>query len=154
MGNIHCLRGVSTYMGYLEEAGQPPISDENVLFFWIYALLSRNFVVEIYAIFSQIFWDWKSESANSLAFRMFAHFIFFPNTILFCTIPHYAALQNTILHQVMWLLHHLCYIPLKSVQTCLFNWTKILPFKFWFKLSGWIRIFHIVLGGFRISVGL
>ena len=40
--------------------------------FMIYALLSRFFFVAIYALFPQIFWDWKSESADFYTFRMYA----------------------------------------------------------------------------------
>ena len=43
-------------------------------FLLIYALLSRNFYVEIYALFPQIFCDWKADSANFSAFRMYAPF--------------------------------------------------------------------------------
>ena len=40
--------------------------------FWlIKALLSQNVVVAIYALFPQIFWDWKVESADFFAFRMY-----------------------------------------------------------------------------------
>ena len=42
-------------------------------FLLIYALLSRNFYVEIYALFPQIFCDWKADSANFCAFRMYDH---------------------------------------------------------------------------------
>ena len=38
----------------------------------IYAHVSQNFVVAIYALFPQIFWDWKVESADFFAFRMYA----------------------------------------------------------------------------------
>ena len=38
----------------------------------IYALLSRNFVVEIYALFPQNVLDWGAESANFFAFWMYA----------------------------------------------------------------------------------
>ena len=37
----------------------------------IYAHLSQNFVVAIYALFPQIFWDWKVESADFFTFRMY-----------------------------------------------------------------------------------
>ena len=41
--------------------------------FWLnYALLSQNVVVAIYAIFPQIFWDWKVKSADFYTFRMYA----------------------------------------------------------------------------------
>ena len=30
----------------------------------IYAPLLQNIVVKIYALFPQMFWDWKAESAN------------------------------------------------------------------------------------------
>ena len=40
--------------------------------FWlIYARLSQNVVVAIYALFPQISWDWKVESADFFAFRMY-----------------------------------------------------------------------------------
>ena len=38
----------------------------------IYALLSRNFVVEIYALFPQNILDWGADSANFFAFWMYA----------------------------------------------------------------------------------
>ena len=42
--------------------------------FWlIYALLPQNFVVAIYALFQQIFWDWKVESADFFTFRMYEY---------------------------------------------------------------------------------
>ena len=37
----------------------------------IYALLSRNFAVRIYALFPQIFGNWKVESADFFSFRMY-----------------------------------------------------------------------------------
>ena len=37
----------------------------------IYALLSQDFDVEIYALFPQNFCDWKADSANFFAFRMY-----------------------------------------------------------------------------------
>ena len=40
-------------------------------FLTIYALLSRGFDVEIHALFPQIFCDWKADSANFFAFRMY-----------------------------------------------------------------------------------
>ena len=40
--------------------------------FWlIYALMSQNVVVAIYALFPQFFWDWKKESAGLFTFRMY-----------------------------------------------------------------------------------
>ena len=49
------------------------LSNHTFLDFWlIYALLSQNFVVAIYALFPQIFLDWKAESADFFAFRMYA----------------------------------------------------------------------------------
>ena len=41
-------------------------------FLLIYVILSRNFYVEIYALFLQIFCDWKADSANFYTFRMYA----------------------------------------------------------------------------------
>ena len=38
----------------------------------IYALLSQNFVVEIYALFPQNILDWGADSANFFAFWMYA----------------------------------------------------------------------------------
>ena len=38
----------------------------------IYALLSQNFVVRIYALFLQIFLDWKVKSADIFTFWMYA----------------------------------------------------------------------------------
>ena len=38
----------------------------------IYALLSQNFIVAIYALFPQIIWGWKVESADVYVFRMYA----------------------------------------------------------------------------------
>ena len=38
----------------------------------IYALLSQNFIVAIYALFPQIIWGWKVESADFCIFRMYA----------------------------------------------------------------------------------
>ena len=68
-------------------AKKPKISDYHVLgvrsfyillsngafldFLLIYALLSQKFYVEIYALFPQIFCDWKADSANFFAFRMY-----------------------------------------------------------------------------------
>ena len=43
-----------------------------LVIFMIYALLSRNFAVRIYALFPQIFGDWKVESADFFTFRMYA----------------------------------------------------------------------------------
>ena len=40
-------------------------------FLLIYALLWRNFIVAIYALFPQIFWDWKGLSADFYIFRMY-----------------------------------------------------------------------------------
>ena len=42
----------------------------------IYALLSRNFVVEIYALFPQNILDWGADSANFFAFWMYAFIVF------------------------------------------------------------------------------
>ena len=42
-----------------------------LVIFMIYALLSRNFAVRIYALFPQIFGDWKVESADFFTFRMY-----------------------------------------------------------------------------------
>jgi len=42
-------------------------------FLMIYAPLSRDFDVKIYALFPQIFCDWKADSANFIAFRMCAY---------------------------------------------------------------------------------
>ena len=39
--------------------------------FMIYSLLSRNFAVRIYALFPQIFLDWKAKSADFYTFRMY-----------------------------------------------------------------------------------
>ena len=39
----------------------------------IYALLTRNFVVRIYAIFPQIFLDWKAKSSDIFTFWMYGH---------------------------------------------------------------------------------
>ena len=39
----------------------------------IYALLTRNFVVRIYALFPQICMDWKTKSAESFTFWMYAY---------------------------------------------------------------------------------
>ena len=38
----------------------------------IYALLTWNFVVRIYALFPQIFLDWKVKSADFFTYRMYA----------------------------------------------------------------------------------
>ena len=43
-----------------------------LVIFIIYALLSRNFVVAIYALFPQNFGDWKSGFADWVTFRMYA----------------------------------------------------------------------------------
>ena len=40
-------------------------------FLLIYALLKQNLYVEIYALFPQNFCDWKADSANYFAFRMY-----------------------------------------------------------------------------------
>ena len=45
----------------------------------IYALLTRNFVVRIYALFPQIFLDWKAKSADIFTFWMYVSTI---NTIV------------------------------------------------------------------------
>ena len=37
----------------------------------IYAPLSQNIVVKIYALFPQMFWDWKVDSAAFFTFRMY-----------------------------------------------------------------------------------
>ena len=42
-----------------------------LVIFMIYALLSRNFDVRIYALFPQIFGNWKVESADFFTFRMY-----------------------------------------------------------------------------------
>ena len=43
-----------------------------ILIFMIYALLLRNFDVRIYALFPQIFGNWKVYSADFFTFRMYA----------------------------------------------------------------------------------
>ena len=43
-----------------------------LVIFMIYALLSRNFDVRIYALFPQIFENWKVDSADFFTFRMYA----------------------------------------------------------------------------------
>ena len=43
-----------------------------LVIFMIYALLSRNFDVRIYALFPQIFGNWKVDSADFFTFRMYA----------------------------------------------------------------------------------
>ena len=43
-----------------------------LVIFMIYALLSRNFDVRIYALFPQIFGNWKVGSADFFTFRMYA----------------------------------------------------------------------------------
>ena len=42
-----------------------------LMIFIIYALLSQNFAVRIYALFRQIFGNWKVESADFFTFRMY-----------------------------------------------------------------------------------
>ena len=42
-----------------------------LVIFMIYALLSRNFDVGIYALFPQIFGNWKVDSADFFTFRMY-----------------------------------------------------------------------------------
>ena len=42
-----------------------------LVIFMIYALLSRNFDVRIYALFPQIFGNWKVDSADFFTFRMY-----------------------------------------------------------------------------------
>ena len=42
-----------------------------LVIFMIYALLSRNFDVRIYALFPQIFGNWKVDSADLFTFRMY-----------------------------------------------------------------------------------
>ena len=42
-----------------------------LVIFMIYALLSRNFAVRIYALFPQIFGNWKVDSADFFTFRMY-----------------------------------------------------------------------------------
>ena len=43
-----------------------------ILGIWmIYVPLSQNIVVKIYALFPQMFWDWKADSANFFTFRMY-----------------------------------------------------------------------------------
>ena len=37
----------------------------------IYAPLSQNIVLKIYALFPQMLWDWKADSANFSTFRMY-----------------------------------------------------------------------------------
>ena len=37
----------------------------------IYAPLSQNIAVKIYALFLKMFWDWKEDSANVFTFRMY-----------------------------------------------------------------------------------
>ena len=46
-----------------------------LVIFMIYALLSRNFDVRIYALFPQIFGNWKVDSADFFTFRMYASFL-------------------------------------------------------------------------------
>ena len=41
----------------------------------IYALLSQNFVVEIYALFPQNILDWGADSANFFAFWMYGDWL-------------------------------------------------------------------------------
>ena len=41
--------------------------------FMIYSLLSRNFAVRIYALYPQIFLDWKAKSADFYTFRMYGY---------------------------------------------------------------------------------
>ena len=50
----------------------------------IYALSSRNLVVEIYALFPQNILDWGPDSANFFAFWMYAHRRFPPPLGLHC----------------------------------------------------------------------
>ena len=42
-----------------------------IVIFMIYTLLSRNFDVRIYAVFPQIFGNWKVDSADFFTFRMY-----------------------------------------------------------------------------------
>ena len=44
-----------------------------LVIFMIYALLSRNFDVRIYALFPQIFWKLKGDSADFFTFRMYGN---------------------------------------------------------------------------------
>ena len=46
-----------------------------LVIFMIYALLSQNFAVRIYALFPQIFGDWNVESADFFTFRMYGSMI-------------------------------------------------------------------------------
>ena len=43
-----------------------------LVIFMIYALLSQNFDVRIYALFPQIFGNWIVDSADFFTFRMYA----------------------------------------------------------------------------------
>ena len=47
------------------------------LFLMIYALLSQNFDVEIYTLFLQMFCDWKADSTNFFAFRMYDYCVLY-----------------------------------------------------------------------------
>ena len=53
----------------------------------IYALLSQNFVVRIYALFPQIFLYWKAESADVILFWMYAY-------LHFAAVPMYHNLKQ------------------------------------------------------------
>ena len=60
-----------------------------LVIFMIYALLSRNFDVRIYALFPQIFGNWKVDSADFFTFRMYDYCIqcilYIAFGILFCS---------------------------------------------------------------------
>ena len=73
-------------------------------FLMIYALLSQNFDVEIYALFLQMFCDWKADSTNFFAFRMYDYCVFYTILVIaFSISEHLERGGNCNLQE--------CYIP-------------------------------------------
>ena len=77
---LHCVRELEPslpfYFSTFPLLGH--FSSCNTHFSWfafdillIFAFVLQNFIVAIYALFPQIFWDWKAESANFCTFRMY-----------------------------------------------------------------------------------
>ena len=69
----HCNKCSIKTLKHTKFSMKLPHWHQILVIFMIYALLSRNFDVRIYALFPQIFGNWKVDSADFFTFRMYGN---------------------------------------------------------------------------------
>ena len=104
----------------------------------IYAPLSQNIVLKIYALFPQMLWDWKADSANFSTFRMYGLTVSKSIKVI-VKLQAFSPIRwhRIMVLSLMWYIHsrtHIC--NLISIGQCLYKtWSDGQVIIIWWKIT-------------------